>query len=103
MLGAHVPRCSRPRTHRESAARASRSSEDVDATAAKFLSFVKAHDGKRLEEISKGLGINNADLKLPAQKLLAAKSVKTTGAKRGTKYHVGGGGAAKAAKHAKKA
>ena len=32
----------------------------------------------------------------------AAKSVKTTGAKRGTKYHLGGGGAAKA-KRGKKA
>lgn len=80
---------------------ARRSSEDVDATAAKFLAFVKANDGKRLEEISKGLGIHTADLKLPAQKLLAAKSVKTTGQKRGTKYHAGGG--PKAGKRAKKA
>ena len=34
--------------------------------------------------------------------LLAAKAVRTTGAKRGTKYHVAGG-PAKAAKRAKKA
>jgi len=81
---------------------ARRSSENVDATAAKFLAFVKANDGKRLEEIGKALGIDTADLKLPAQKLLAAKAVRTTGQKRGTKYHVAGG-AAKAAKRAKKA
>ena len=77
-----------------------RSSEDVEAISAKFLAFVKGNDGKRLEEISKGLGINTADLKLPAQKLLAAKSVKTSGQKRGTKYHVAGGGTAKVAKAA---
>jgi len=64
-----------------------RSSEDVEATATKFLAYVKANDGKRLEEISKGLGIHSADLKLPVQKLLIAKSLKTTGQKRGTKYH----------------
>jgi hypothetical protein len=69
---------------------ARRSSEDVDATAAKFLEYVTANDGKRLEEISKALGIHTADLKLPAQKLIAAKAVKTTGQKRGTKYHVAG-------------
>lgn len=70
---------------------ARRSSANVEATAAKFLAFVKANDGKRLEEISKGLGIHSHDLKLPAQKLLAAKAVKTTGQKRGTKYHVAAG------------
>ena len=79
-----------------------RSSEQVDAMAQKFLAFVKSNDGKRLEEISAALKIPSKNLKLPVQKLLAAKAVKTTGAKRGTKYHVGGGGggAAKAAKAA---
>jgi hypothetical protein len=71
--------------------RVRRSAEAVDATAAKFLAFVKANDGKRLEEISKGLKIPTSALKLPAQKLLAAKAVKTTGQKRGTKYHKGPG------------
>jgi hypothetical protein len=69
---------------------ARRSSEDVDATAVKFFEYVTANDGKRLEEISKALGIHTADLKLPAQKLIAAKAVRTTGQKRGTKYHVAG-------------
>jgi hypothetical protein len=79
--------------------RVRRSAEAVDATASKFLAFVKANDGKRLEEISKGLRIPTSALKLPAQKLLAAKAVRTTGQMRGTKYHVGSG-AAKAAKKA---
>jgi hypothetical protein len=71
--------------------RGRRSSEDVDATAAKFLAFVKANDGKRLEEIAKGLKLPTSVLKLPAQKLLAAKAVRTTGQRRGTKYHVASG------------
>jgi hypothetical protein len=85
--------------------RARRSSEDVEATASKFLSFVKSNDGKRLEEISAGLKIPTSALKLPAQKLLAAKALRTTGQKRGTKYHVGKGSMPKAApaKAAKKA
>jgi len=71
--------------------RARRSSEAVDATAAEFLAYVKANDGKRLEEIAAALKIPSKNLKRPAQKLLAAKAVKTSGAKRGTKYHAGSG------------
>lgn len=82
---------------------ARRSSADVDATQAKFLAFVQSNDGKRLEEIGKALGMHTADLKLPAQKLLAAKAVRTTGAKRGTKYHVAGAAKSGTAKRAKKA
>jgi hypothetical protein len=82
---------------------ARRSSADVDATAVKFHEYVKSNDGKRLEEISKALGIHTADLKLPAQKLLAAKAVKTTGQKRGTKYHLAGAGKASKTKRAMKA
>jgi hypothetical protein len=79
-----------------------RSSEDVDATAAKLLAYIKANDGKRIDEIAKAMSVHTSDLKLPAQKLLAAKSVKTSGQKRGTKYHAGGKGTA-SKKPAKKA
>jgi hypothetical protein len=73
--------------------RGRRSSEDLDATAAKFLAYVKSNDGKRLEEIAAALKVPSETLKRPAQKLLAAKAVKTTGQRRGTKYHVGSGAA----------
>jgi hypothetical protein len=79
-----------------------RSSADVDATAAKLLAYIKANDGKRIDEIAKVMNVHTSDLKLPAQKLLAAKSVKTSGQKRGTKYHAGGKGTA-SKKPAKKA
>jgi hypothetical protein len=61
------------------------------------ISYVKANEGQRLEEIGKGLGVATKELKLPVLKLLAAKAIKTTGAKRGTRYFVAGGGAAKQA------
>ena len=66
---------SMPARAARSGKRVRRSSEDVEATAAKFLAFVKGNDGKRLEEISRGLRIPTANLKLPAQKLLAATSL----------------------------
>jgi len=92
---------------------ARRSAEDVDAAAQKMLAYVKANDGKRLDEIAKALGTSSDELKKPAQVLLEAKSVKRSGQRRGTKYHVAGGGSApkaaaagapaKAGKRAKKA
>jgi hypothetical protein len=66
--------------------RGKRSSEDVQAMADQVLSYVKKNEGQRLEEISKGLGIASKELKLPVQKLFAAKAIKTKGQKRGTKY-----------------
>jgi hypothetical protein len=66
--------------------RAKRSFEDVQAMADQVLSYVKEHDGQRLEEISAGLGVPSTELKLPVGKLLAGKQVRTEGQKRGTKY-----------------
>jgi hypothetical protein len=66
--------------------RGKRSSEDVQGMAEQVLAHIKANEGQRLEEISAGLGIPSKELKLPVQKLFAAKSIRTKGAKRGTKY-----------------
>jgi hypothetical protein len=63
-----------------------RSSEDVQGMADQVLAHIKANEGQRLEEISAGLGIASKELKLPVQKLFAAKAIKTKGQKRGTKY-----------------
>ncbi len=89
--------------------RVKRSSEDVDAMAQKILAYVKANDGKRMDEIAKAMNTSVKNLTLPALKLLEAKAVKRSGQRRGTKYHVGSGGAAspkpesaKTAKRAKK-
>ena len=53
-----------------------------------LLGHIKAHPGERIEQIAAKLGHPTADLRLPAQKLLAAKKVKTKGTRRGTKYFV---------------
>lgn len=78
-----------------------RSAADLEGLASKFLAYVKSHDGQRLEEISRGLGIATSELKHPASMLLAAKAVRTTGAKRGTMYHAGKGSKRTAKKPAK--
>jgi hypothetical protein len=62
----------------------------VDAAAARLLDYVASHPGERIEQIAKGMGESSKELKLPVQKLLAAKSMRTEGQKRGTTYFAGG-------------
>jgi hypothetical protein len=65
-----------------------RSPEDLAKLQATILAAVKAKQGQRLEEIGRALKTDTAVLKRPMALLLAGKKVKTTGAKRGTKYFV---------------
>lgn len=58
----------------------------IAAMTDKVRAFVKANPGKGVEEIGKGMGVATAELKLPIQKLLAAKALTTKGQKRATKY-----------------
>jgi hypothetical protein len=66
--------------------RVKRSSEQVDAMAARVLAQVRSKQGQRLEQISKAMKVPSKGLKLPVAKLLAAKKLKTKGQKRGTQY-----------------
>jgi hypothetical protein len=63
-----------------------RTPEEVLQTASLVLSYVKANEGSRLEQIGKGLGLPTKELTLPVTKLIESKSLKTKGQKRGTKY-----------------
>lgn len=63
-----------------------RTAEDLEALSAKFVSFVKAHPGLRIEQINKELGTTTKDLALPIRKLIAEKAISTKGAKRSTTY-----------------
>lgn len=83
--------------------RGKRSSEDVQATADKFLDYVKANPGQSTEQIGKALGMATKELQLPVVKLVQSGAVRTEGQKRGTKYFAGGGKRAKRGKRAKKA
>jgi hypothetical protein len=66
--------------------RAKRSSEAVEAMAARVLAQIRSKQGQRLEEIGRAMKMPTKGLKLPIQKLLASKKVRTKGRKRGTQY-----------------
>jgi hypothetical protein len=66
--------------------RAKRSSDQVDALAARVIAQVRSKQGQRLEELGRAMKLPTKGLKLPIQKLLAAKKLKTKGRKRGTQY-----------------
>jgi hypothetical protein len=68
--------------------RVRRSPEDLAKLQATVLAAVRAKQGQRLEEIGKALKTDTSVLKRPVALLLEAKKLKTTGARRGTKYFV---------------
>jgi len=68
--------------------RVRRSTADLAAIGARVLAQVRSKAGQRLEEIGRALKTDTSVLKRPVAMLLAAKKLKTTGAKRGTKYFV---------------
>jgi len=74
--------------------RGRRSSADVGAAAEAVLAHVRANDGQGVSEIAAGTGIALKDVKKAVVQLLAARQIKKTGQKRGTKYHAGAGRAA---------
>ena len=84
-----VARGSRPRAIAKRAVRGKRvrrSSEDLAKIGARVLAQVRSKAGQRLEEIGRALKTDTSILKKPVADLLKAKKLKTTGAKRGTKY-----------------
>ena len=81
---------------------ATRSPERIEAMQTKLIAFVKSHPGLRIEQINAELGTTTKDVALPIRKLVAAKQLKTSGARRATKYFAGGKGSAKGAGSAKK-
>jgi hypothetical protein len=65
-----------------------RTSEDIEAQAATILGYLKKNPQHGAEQIGKALGLTASELSLPIKSLLAKKSLKTVGQKRGTKYSV---------------
>jgi hypothetical protein len=63
-----------------------RSSEQVDAMAGKVLAFVKKNPDLRGEQISKAMHTDTNTIRLPMQKLIAEKKIKTKGQRRGMTY-----------------
>lgn len=58
----------------------------IGALKDKFLSFVNANGGLRIEQINKEMGTSTKELALPIRQLLAEKLIKAKGQKRSTTY-----------------
>jgi len=70
-----------------------RSPAELEALQGKVVAFLKDHpDGLRVEQLNQTLGTAAGELARPIKKLLAAKEIRTTGARRATRYFVAGGG-----------
>jgi hypothetical protein len=67
-----------------------RSPQALDALETKFHTFVAKHPGLRIEQINAKLGTSTSELALPIRRLIAAKAIRTMGAKRSTKYFAKG-------------
>jgi hypothetical protein len=70
---------------------------------------IRQNPGQGAEQIGKAVGLSTKDMALPIRKLLAARSIRTEGQRRGTKYFAGGrtgsgptGGGGRKAKGARK-
>lgn len=66
-----------------------RSKEEIAQVEAALEAYIKANEGKRIEEISKDLTITTNDLSRPMKKLIAQGKVRFTGTRRATRYFVG--------------
>ena len=65
---------------------AKRSPEAIEAQTKALHAAIKKAPGSSIEQLSAELKISTKDLALPVLKLWDAKSIRTTGQKRGTKY-----------------
>ncbi|MBL8800492.1 MAG: hypothetical protein JNN27_00730 [Planctomycetes bacterium] len=74
--------------------RAKRTPEDVAKMGDAVVAYVAKNPGQSVEQIKKALGVEKKDLQLPIVRMIAAKKLKTTGQKRGTKYFAAGGSGA---------
>jgi len=64
-----------------------RTSEDVEQVGASLLAHVSKSPGQRGEQIAEALNMDTKSTRLPMQKLIADKKVKTKGERRGMRYY----------------
>lgn len=65
-----------------------RSPEELEALSKSVIAYVRKNPGQRSEQIAAALNTTTKDLSLPLSTLVAAKTFKTTGVRRGTVYSV---------------
>jgi len=73
-----------------------------EGVADSIVAHVKANDAQTVGDIVTAVGVKSAAVKKVIKDLLASGALKKTGAKRGTRYHVGSGRAPAKAKKAGK-
>jgi hypothetical protein len=83
--------------------RGKRTAADLAGVGDALLAHVKANPGARGEQIAAALGTDVETMRLPMQKLIAEKKVRTEGERRGTRYFAGAGKAKRAGRKAKPA
>lgn len=76
----------KPKAPSKRAKGAKRTAEEIEALTKSLLAAIKKKPGLRIEEIGKAMSVSTKDLALPVAKLFDAKSIKTTGTRRATKY-----------------
>lgn len=64
-----------------------RSPEDVERMGESLLAYVGKNPGQRGEQIAEALGTDTKTMRLPMQKLIADKKVKTKGERRAMRYY----------------
>jgi hypothetical protein len=64
-----------------------RSSEDVQRMGESLLNYVNKNPGQRGEQIAVALGTDTKTMRLPMQKLIGEKKVKTKGERRAMRYY----------------
>ncbi|MBX7192535.1 MAG: DNA-binding protein, partial [Sandaracinaceae bacterium] len=64
-----------------------RTQEELAALQAKLDNYIRANDGKRIEEISKAIDAGTSDLTGPMKKLMEQGKVRSTGERRATRYY----------------
>lgn len=67
-----------------------RTAADIGQISDALLAHVKANPGHRAEQIATALGTDAGTMRLPMQKLVAARKIKVKGQKRGTQYFATG-------------
>jgi len=63
-----------------------RDPKELDALTERLASYIKANEGKRVEEIGKALSTPTKELALPIIRLLGNRTIRKTGQKRATQY-----------------
>jgi len=73
---------------KRAAKRGKRTPEDVAMMGEVVVAYVAKNPGQSVEQIGKALGVKTKELALPIIRMIAAKKLRTTGERRGTKYFV---------------